>query len=318
VPTPPPISASPSTGWTGDGSEASKLSASGLTVPGFYNTAVTLTANSAGLLRITGEWSVWAEAGSYINFDFSTGGDIVQFENGPVDLTRTVSAGTTVAFIFEHPYSSFTNVQAWIIPPAAPPAPTSLASPSQGSGSVYLTWAAPANDGGSAITDYVVQYSSNSGSTWTTFSDGTSTALNATVTGLTNGTAYQFRVAAVNAIGTGSYSSTTTATPTAGNSFLGATAGSGTVSDPYILENVTVSATASVTIQWQRVQLGGYGCDYGEYVTLERRNSSNALISANDRRDGAAQISNPVTLNTGDKLVSYTDCANGYYRVWFV
>jgi hypothetical protein len=42
--------------------------------------------------------------------------------------------------------------------------------------------------------------------------------LNATVTGLTNGTAYQFRVAGVNGVGTGSYSSTTTATPTAGSS----------------------------------------------------------------------------------------------------
>jgi titin len=316
---PASLSASPGTGWSGSGTPASKLSASGaVTVANFFTTAVTLTANSAGLLRITGDWSSYADGGSYINFDFSTGGDIVQIENGPVDLTRTVSAGTTVAFIFEHPYSSLTNVQAWIIPPAAPPAPTSLASPSQGSGSVYLTWAAPANDGGSAITDYVVQYSSNSGSTWNTFSDGTSTALNATVTGLTNGTSYQFRVAAVNAIGTGSYSSTTTATPTAGNSFLGATSGSGTVSDPYILNNVTVSATASVTIQWQQVATGRYNCDYGDHVTLERRNSSNALISANDRRDGAAQISNPVTLNTGDKLVTYNDCADGYYRVWFV
>jgi hypothetical protein len=99
---------------------------------------------------------------------------------------------------------------------------------------------------------------------------------------------------------------------------LGATSGSGTVSDPYVLNNVTASATGSAAIQWQRVQTGGGGCDYGEYVTLERRNSSNALISANERRYGGAQISNPVTLNTGDKLVTYNDCADGYYRVWFV
>jgi hypothetical protein len=135
-----------------------------------------------------------------------------------IDITKTVTVGQTITFGSEYADGTFDSLQAWVIAPAAPPAPTSLTSPSQSSGSVYLTWAAPANDGGSAITDYAVQFSSNSGSTWTTFADGTSTTLNATVTGLTNGTAYQFRVAGVNSVGTGTYSSTATATPTAGNS----------------------------------------------------------------------------------------------------
>jgi surface protein len=89
-------------------------------------------------------------------------------------------------------------------PVTNPDAPTSVTGTS-GDGQVSLSWTAPANNGGSAITDYVVQYSSNSGSTWTTFSDGTSTSTSATVTSLTNGTAYVFQVAAVNAAGTGSY-----------------------------------------------------------------------------------------------------------------
>jgi hypothetical protein len=135
-----------------------------------------------------------------------------------IDITKTVTVGQTITFAAEYSNGSFDILQAWVIPPAAPPAPTSLTSPSQSSGSVYLTWAAPANDGGSAITDYAIQYSSDSGSTWTTLSRSASTALNANVTSLNNGTAYQFRVAGGNSVGTGSYSSTTTATPTAGNS----------------------------------------------------------------------------------------------------
>ncbi|MFN9369178.1 MAG: fibronectin type III domain-containing protein [Planctomycetia bacterium] len=65
---------------------------------------------------------------------------------------------------------------------------------------VSLTWTAPPN-GGSAITGYRVEYRSSGGSTWTP--GGTSTTTSATVTGLTNGVSYVFRVAAVNEAGTG-------------------------------------------------------------------------------------------------------------------
>jgi len=222
TPAPPPPPLSPSTsGWTGEGSVASKLGRATLT--GTNANSNTITINNAGLLRITattsgvgdgtgGEMTIVAGGQTYTGNSGGTGG------SWSVDITKTVTVGQTITFASEYADGTFNSLQAWIIPPAAPPAPTSLTSPSQSSGSVYLTWAAPANNGGSAITDYAVQYSSDSGTTWTTFADGTSTALNATVTGLTNGTAYQFRVAGVNSAGTGSYSSTTTATPTAGNS----------------------------------------------------------------------------------------------------
>jgi len=70
-----------------------------------------------------------------------------------------------------------------------------------------LSWSAPSTNGGSAVTDYVVEYSANSGGTWSTFTDGVTSSTGATVTGLSNGTSYVFRVAAVNTYGTGSYSS---------------------------------------------------------------------------------------------------------------
>lgn len=116
----------------------------------------------------------------------------------------------------------------WPTSPTAPGAPTSLAT-TGGNAQVALTWTASASNGGNSITDYAVQFSSDSGANWTTFADGTSTATSATVTGLTNGTAYVFRVAAVNAVGTGSYTAASAAvTPavSSGNS-LTATGWSG-------------------------------------------------------------------------------------------
>jgi hypothetical protein len=99
--------------------------------------------------------------------------------------------------------------------PAAMAQPTGVANSAN---SVTLTYAAPAN-GGSAITDYQYSYSSNGGSTYTVFPHTATTALSQTITGLVGGTAYLFRVQAINAIGTGLAStdyalSTPSASPT--------------------------------------------------------------------------------------------------------
>jgi hypothetical protein len=98
-----------------------------------------------------------------------------------------------------------------------PPAPTGV-SASAGNAQATVSWTAPTGVIAQApVTDYSVQFQPAGGS-WQPFSDGTSTATSATVTGLTNGTAYQFRVAAVNAVGTGSYSTASSAvTPVAGD-----------------------------------------------------------------------------------------------------
>ena len=85
-------------------------------------------------------------------------------------------------------------------PPTVPSAPTGVTGASRDR-AVSLTWTAPSSDGGSTITSYRItpfiganaQTPVNTGSSATGF----------TVTGLTNGTAYTFTVAATNAVGTG-------------------------------------------------------------------------------------------------------------------
>ena len=77
-----------------------------------------------------------------------------------------------------------------------------------GDGAVTLTWDAPENDGGSAITDY--EYRIDGKGDWIS-TDSTETTY--TVTGLVNGTAYVFEVRAVNRRGRGRVSNRAEATP---------------------------------------------------------------------------------------------------------
>jgi len=86
---------------------------------------------------------------------------------------------------------------------SAPDSPTGL-SATRGNSNVTLSWTAPASNGGSAITDYVVQYAQSGTTNWQTYADATSTATNVTLLNLPTGISYQLRVAAVNAVGTGS------------------------------------------------------------------------------------------------------------------
>lgn len=91
--------------------------------------------------------------------------------------------------------------------PGVPTSVTASLPNTFGNTTATVSWTAPLTVGAPALHDYVIQYSSDNGSTYTTFTDAVSNATTVTVTGLTNGFAYVFRVAAINQIGTGDFSS---------------------------------------------------------------------------------------------------------------
>lgn len=101
----------------------------------------------------------------------------------------------------------------WWTPPTTTPSPSpssletipgkpTIISVNPGNSQISLTWTAPTDTGGSPITHYMITYSTNS--SWTTSRGikqiGTSTST--TITGLTNGQTYYFRVYSINSIGT--------------------------------------------------------------------------------------------------------------------
>lgn len=109
---------------------------------------------------------------------------------------------------------------------AAPPAPTAPGAPTldaatAGDGSVGLTWTAPADDGGAAITGYQIWRGTASGGEallTTTATAGTSYVDSPA----TNDTTHYYQVAAVNSTGAGGRSNELSATPRAAANVPGA------------------------------------------------------------------------------------------------
>jgi surface protein len=94
--------------------------------------------------------------------------------------------------------------------PVAPSAPLGIVA-TAGIGQVTLTWMAPSDNGGSAITNYRIFMGTSTGAETVLATVGNVATY--TATGLTPGQAYYFKVAAINAVGTGANSSEVKSTP---------------------------------------------------------------------------------------------------------
>jgi type II secretory pathway pseudopilin PulG len=193
-------------------------------------------------------------------------------------VTATNAAGTGNA---SAPSSSATPAHV----PGTPTGP--MATPSNASAT--LTWNAPSSNGGNAITSYVIQYATSPYSTWTSASSTTPvtcTTTTCTVTGLANGTTYEFEVAALNAVGPGPWSvATTPVTP---------------VTVPTAPTNLTaVSANASASLSWNAPSSNG-----GESITSYIVQSSTAPYT-----NWASATTSPVTCTA--TTCTATGLANG-------
>jgi hypothetical protein len=211
--------------------------------------------------------------------------------------------------------------------PSPPGAPTALSGASA-TGEIALSWTAPINNGTSALTGYVVEFTPAGGSA-STVSTG-STATSYTVTGLTDGTAHTFRVAGISSAGQGPYSSAITITPAArlvtllrGTQASGAAqwgfqhlTGSGTAADPVIVQSGThdlinfnpvwfISGTATMNVQ---VPTRMWDDDGYDRPTSVRLRSGSTLSGISSSRTAGTDI---LTAAAGTYSVPVT---NGFVR----
>ena len=196
-------------------------------VAGSGQVALTWTPGGMGASAIT-DYTIW----------YSSGGAYTLFSDGTSTATSATVTGLTngVAYTFEV-YAVNTNgtgpvsaASAPVTPATVPDAPT-IGTATPGNARATITWTAPLNNGGSAVTGYVITPSTGSPVTVGNVSTYT-------VTGLTNGTAYTFTVAAINTVGTGAASaSSASVTPLT------------TVADPPTIGTAT-AANTSATLTW--------------------------------------------------------------------
>ena len=131
--------------------------------------------------------------------------------------------------------------------PTVPAAPTTVTAVA-GNASATISWTAPSN-GGSPLTRYTVTPYLGTQAQPATTVTGAPPATSTTISDLTNGSAYTFKVAATNAVGTGPQSSASNAvTPTAPI----------TPTAPAAPTNVTATAgNASAALTWTAPPNGG-------------------------------------------------------------
>ena len=155
-----------------------------------------------------------------------------------------------------------------------PDAPTSLTATASGTTAIDLSWTAPSDNGGSAITGYRIEVSPNGTSSWTNrVADTGTTTTTYSHTGLSAGTTRHYRVSAINANGTGTVSNIDNAT-------------TGTDPGPLVL---TVQAVSATVTEGEPVR----------YRILMSRPTSGALVESEYSYEGEFVRNGPASVVTG-------------------
>src|SRR3989449_577955 len=210
------------------GLASAQFTVTSTTPPTTPPTTISLTVNSVDLSgnSFTGQW---------VQLNDSSGNTIATgFTPATFSVTSgsqyTVFAANFQNVVFNHWSDGNTNPSRAITPtqsttltayystsstttpppsPTSPSSPTGLAATATSTSQINLSWTAPIVDGGSPVTGYEIDRSTDGGISWFTIVSNTATtATTYSDTGLASATQYTYRVSAINSAGTGSPSNT--------------------------------------------------------------------------------------------------------------
>ena len=228
--------------------------------------APTINSVTPGSNSLTVDWTDNAGGSPTLQFNVTANGSTVNSVTSPYTITGLTN-GTQYSVVVDavNSYGDATASSSGIAG-SVPGAPSEY-DQQIGDGSLTVIWSAPANNGGSDITGYTVYWShvnSNNGLGGGLVADGSTIVMptpdgngrySHTITGLANGTAYEWSVSATNASGEGDQSSRfQLATPI------------GVPSQP-----LNVSATASdgqVIVSWSPPETNGGAAVTGYTVSV--------------------------------------------------
>ena len=234
-----------------------------------------LTATASGTTAINLSWSAPASTGG----SAITGYKIEVSANGTSGWTNLVANTNSTATTYAHTglasgdtrhyrvsainangTGTASNVDSATTGTTVPGAPTGLTATASGTTAINLSWSAPASTGGSAITGYKIEVSSDGGSSWSDLVANTnSTATTYGHTGLGAGDTRHYRVSAINTNGAGTASNVANATTgqttvTFGASSYTAAEGGATAT---VAVQLSAAASATVTIPLTKTHRGG-------------------------------------------------------------
>jgi immune inhibitor A len=264
----------------------SQISGSASTMTATVSAAATTPGAPSGVTALSGNglvtvsWSAPPDGGAAISdyvvqyrpkgsVDWVVFGDGVSASLGAV--VTGLSNGTTYELVVAATNSVGVGdwsavAEATPVASALPGAPSAVQE-TPGSRAVLASWLAP-SDGGAVISDYAVQYRRKGSTRWVALGDVVSADLHAHVTGLSNGTLYQFRVAAENGVGVGPWSAVTEMR-------------AGVPTDPQSV--VPTPGSRQVQLAWQ-APVSNCGKAITDYVIQYRKTGTTAWVTFPDGR----------------------------------
>ena len=200
--------------------------------------------------------------------------------------------------------------------PVAPSRPTNVTA-QPASGSARVTWAVPSSDGDSPITGYTITPFDNGNAQSTVQVDGSTTSK--TVSGLTNGHAYTFKVTATNAAGTSPSSSASAAVSPELTLLDFATPSTLDSGDGKAVE-VGMKFTSDFTGKVTGIRFYKAGANVGTHTgslwTADGQRLAQATF-ANETGSGwqSVTFANPVSITPGTTYVASYFAPKGHYSV---